>query len=222
MASYFRNIPDFDYVSRTSDKNISEYIKVKNLFKRGKIREDILGDLSYFTKYTIIGDDRPDNVAFKVYGDEQLDWIVLLANNIQNVQSEWPLGQAAFNTYITEKYGDETTLYSGIHHYESREVQANDGTIIIPSGQRVSIGQSVSFFDEDSSQQIVRTDVAMPITNYAFEEKLNDEKRNIFVLKPIYLNIIFDDINQLMRNKKGSTQFISETLVRGDDIRLFD
>ena len=62
----------------------------------------------------------------------------------------------------------------------------------------------------------------MPITNYAFEEKLNDEKRNIFVLKPIYLNIIFDDINQLMRNKKGSTQFISETLVRGDDIRLFD
>ena len=62
----------------------------------------------------------------------------------------------------------------------------------------------------------------MPITNYAFEEKLNDEKRNIFVLKPIYLNIIFDDIDQIMRNKKGSTQFISETLVRGDDIRLYD
>ena len=130
--------------------------------------------------------------------------MVLLSNNIVNVQSEWPLGQAALNTYITEKYGDETTLYSGIHHYESREVQANDGTIIIPSGQRVSIGQSVSFFDEDSSQQIVRTDVAMPITNYAFEEKLNDEKRNIFVLKSIYLNILFDDIDQIMRNKKSN------------------
>ena len=62
----------------------------------------------------------------------------------------------------------------------------------------------------------------MPITNYMFEEKLNDEKRNIFILKPIYLNILFDDIDQIMRNKKGSTQFISETLVRGDDIRLFD
>ena len=45
----------------------------------------------------------------------------------------------------------------------------------------MSVGQSVSFYDEDSSQQIVRTDVAMPITNYAFEEKLNDEKRNIFI-----------------------------------------
>jgi len=220
---YFSNLTDFLYVNRTKEgRSEGDYSIVKNFFKRVRLRDDIFQDLTFFTKFTVVGDDRPDNVANTVYDDPSLDWVVLLSNNIVNVQSEWPLGQASFNTYITEKYGDETTLYSGIHHYESREVQANDGTIIIPSGQRVSIGQSVSFFDEDSSQQIVRTDVAMPITNYAFEEKLNDEKRNIFVLKPIYLNIIFDDINQLMRNKKGSTQFISETLVRGDDIRLFD
>ena len=220
---YFSNLTEFLYVNRTKEgRSEGDYSIVKNFFKRVRLRDDIFQDLTFFTKFTVVGDDRPDNVANTVYDDPSLDWVVLLSNNIVNVQSEWPLGQAAFNTYITEKYGDETTLYSGIHHYESREVQANDGTIIIPSGQRVSIGQSVSFFDEDSSQQIVRTDVAMPITNYAFEEKLNDEKRNIFVLKPIYLNIIFDDIDQLMRNKKGSTQFISETLVRGDDIRLFD
>ena len=220
---YFSNLTDFLYVNRTVDgRSEGDFSVVKNFFKRAKLRDDIFQDLAFFTKYIVIGDDRPDTVATKIYGDPTLDWVVLLSNNIVSIQSEWPLGQAAFNTYITEKYGDETTLYSGIHHYESREVQANDGTIIIPSGQRVSIGQSVSFFDEDSSQQIVRTDVAMPITNYAFEEKLNDEKRNIFVLKPIYLNIVFDDIDQLMRNKKGSTQFISETLVRGDDIRLFD
>ncbi len=220
---YFSNLTDFLYVNRTKEgRSEGDYSIVKNFFKRVRLRDDIFQDLTFFTKFTVAGDDRPDNVANTVYDDPSLDWVILLSNNIVNVQSEWPLGQAAFNTYITEKYGDETTLYSGIHHYESRKVQANDGTIIIPSGQRVSIGQSVSFFDEDSSQQIIRTDVAMPITNYAFEEKLNDEKRNIFVLKPIYLNIIFDDIDQLMRNKKGSTQFISETLVRGDDIRLFD
>ena len=220
---YFSNLTEFLYVNRTKEgRSEGDYSIVKNFFKRVRLRDDIFQDLTFFTKFTVAGDDRPDNVANTVYDDPSLDWVVLLSNNIVNVQSEWPLGQAAFNTYITEKYGDETTLYSGIHHYESREVQANDGTIIIPSGQRVSIGQSVSFFDEDSSQQIVRTDVAMPITNYAFEEKLNDEKRNIFVLKPIYLNILFDDIDQIMRNKKGSTQFISETLVRGDDIRLFD
>ena len=220
---YFSNLTDFLYVNRTVDgRSEGDYSIVKNFFKRAKLREDIFQDLAFFTKYTVIGDDRPDTVATKIYDDPTLDWVVLLSNNIVSIQSEWPLGQAAFNTYVTEKYGDETTLYSGIHHYESREVKANDGTIIIPSGARVSVGQSVSFFDEDSSQQVIRTDVAMPITNYMFEEKLNDEKRNIFILKPIYLNILFDDIDQIMGNKKGSTQFISETLVRGDDIRLYD
>ena len=53
-------------------------------------------------------------------------------------------------------------------------------------------------------------------------DKLNNDKRNIFVLKPIYLNILFDDLEEIMANKKGSTQFISETLVRGDNIRLYD
>ena len=220
---YFSNLTDFLYVNRTVDgRSEGDFSVVKNFFKRAKLRDDIFQDLAFFTKYIVIGDDRPDTVATKIYDDPTLDWVVLLSNNIVSIQSEWPLGQAAFNTYVTEKYGDETTLYSGIHHYESREVKANDGTIIIPSGARVSVGQSVSFFDEDSSQQVIRTDVAMPITNYAFEEKLNDEKRNIFILKPIYLNILFDDIDQIMRNKKGSTQFISETLVRGDDIRLYD
>ena len=220
---YFRYLPEFEYVNRTKEgRSEGDYSIVKNLFKRAKLREDIYQEITFFTKFIVQGDDRPDNVANTIYDDPSLDWVVLLSNNIVSIQSEWPLGQAAFNTYVTEKYGDETTLYSGIHHYESREVKANDGTIIIPSGARVSVGQSVSFFDEDSSQQIIRTDVAMPVTNYMFEEKLNDEKRNIFVLKPIYLNIVFDDIDQLMRNKKGSTQFISETLVRGDDIRLYD
>ena len=220
---YFSNLTDFLYINRTVDgRSEGDFSVVKNFFKRAKLRDDIFQDLAFFTKYIVIGDDRPDTVATKVYDDPTLDWVVLLSNNIVSIQSEWPLGQAAFNTYVTEKYGDETTLYSGIHHYESREVKANDGTIIIPSGARVSVGQSVSFFDEDSSQQVIRTDVAMPVTNYMFEEKLNDEKRNIFILKPIYLNILFDDIDQIMRNKKGSTQFISETLVRGDDIRLYD
>ena len=220
---YFSNLTDFLYVNRTVDgRSEGDFSVVKNFFKRAKLRDDIFQDLAFFTKYIVIGDDRPDTVATKIYDDPTLDWVVLLSNNIVSIQSEWPLGQAAFNTYVNEKYGDETTLYSGIHHYESREVKANDGTIIIPSGARVSVGQSVSFFDEDSSQQVIRTDVAMPVTNYMFEEKLNDEKRNIFILKPIYLNILFDDIDQIMRNKKGSTQFISETLVRGDDIRLYD
>ena len=220
---YFSNLGEFLYVNRTNDgKSDGDYSITKNFFKRAKLREDIFQDLAFFTKYSVLGDDRPDNVADLIYGDASLDWVVLIANNIVNVQSEWPMSQGDFNTYVTEKYADEETLYSGIHHYEANEVKTSDGSIIIASGTRVSVGQSVSYFDDLSEQQIVRTDIASPITNYIHEQKLNDDKRNIFGLKPIYLNILFDDLEEIMANKKGSTQFISETLVRGDNIRLYD
>ena len=102
---YFRQLPNFEYVNRTSSKDgksEGDYTIVKNLFKKGKLRDDIFQDATFFTKYTIKGDDRPDNVANKIYGDPTLDWVVLLSNNIVNIQSEWPLSQADFNTYLTE------------------------------------------------------------------------------------------------------------------------
>ena len=88
MSSYFSEVPDFEYVSRLPDAKISDYIRVKNLFRRGFLREDIFQDLTFFTKYQVRGDDRPDNVAFEIYKDSTLDWLVLTANNIVNIQDE--------------------------------------------------------------------------------------------------------------------------------------
>ena len=219
---YFRNLPEFDYVDRTrNDGSIGDYTRVKNLFKKGVLREDIFQDLSFFTKYIVEGDDRPDNIADKVYGDPTLDWVVLMANNVTNIQSEWPLSQADFNTFLLNKYENETTLYSGIHHYESNEVKTSRDVIVIPSGMKVGIGQSVSFYDDGLNQQVTKTDVASPITNYMYEDKINNDKRNIFILKPVYLNLVFDDLENIMEYKEGSTQYVSETLKRADNIKLY-
>ena len=219
---YFNNLPEFEYVNRTQGgRSECDYSVVKNFFKRGKLREDSFQDITFFTKYIVQGDDRPDTVASKVYNDPTLDWLVLMANNIINVQSEWPMSQADFHAYITNKY-DEETLYSGIHHYESREVKTTDNSIIIPAGQRVGVAQSVSYYDDALGQHVRATDVSLPVTNYTHEERLNNVKRNIFVLKASYLNIVFDDLEEIMEYKKGSTQYVSETLVQGDNIRLID
>ena len=222
---YFRQLPNFQYVNRTSSeegKSEGDYTIVKNLFKKGKLREDIFQDATFFTKYTIQGDDRPDNVANKVYGSPYLDWVVLLSNNIVNIQSEWPLSQADFNTYLTEKYDSDTEIFSCIHHYEANEVKTSQDVVIIPNKMRVGVGQSVTYFDYGTQQQVTVTDIALPVTNYTHEAKINDDKRNIFILKPMYLNIVYDDLDEIMTYKKGSTQYVNRTLVRGENIRLYN
>jgi len=219
---YFRNIPEFAYVNRDDPKSTNEYNLVKNFFKRAKLRDDIFENVAFFEKFIIKGDDRPDNVAFQVYGDPTLDWVVLMSNNIVNVQSEWPLSNENFYEYLIDKYENETKLYSGIHHYEANEVKTSNGRIIIESGTRVGVGQSVSFYDKGKNDQVTITDIALPVTNFTYEQNLNNKKREIFLLKKIYLNIVFDDLEQIMSYKEGSTQYVSETLVQGDNIRLFE
>ena len=218
---YFRNLPSFEYVNRTKDGQfISNYTEVKNFFKKGKIREDLFQDLTVFEKYNIKGDDRPDNVAFELYGDPTLDWVVLLANNIVNVHNEWPLPQVSFEKYILDKYGSLEKL-DEIHHYESNEVKDTQGVIIFPKGVRVSAAQSVSYHEPMTDEQITVNPISRAVTNYQYEEDVNNKKRRIFLIKPIYLNVVFDDMEEMMVYKEGSTQFVSETLKRADDIRLY-
>jgi hypothetical protein len=221
MSSYFQRVPDFNYVSRLPDSKIGDYVRVKNLFKKGKLREDIFQNVAFFEKYKIVGDDRPDNVAFEVYNDSSLDWLVLLSNNVLNVQSEWPLPQTDFDRFVLDKYGDYDTLYNGIHHYETTEVKNTQGVTIIPAGLQVDSSYSVSYYDFFTDLQVTTGNLAIPVTNYEYEEKVENDKRNIFLLKPRYLNIVFDDMEEIMQYKKGSTQYVSESLKTGDNIRLY-
>jgi len=223
MPSYFRQVPDFEYVSRLPDAKISDYITVKNLFKKGFLREDIFQNLAFFTKYQIKGDDRPDNVAFEVYGDSTYDWLVLLCNNVLNIQSEWPLLQRDFDEYLLDKYDDYNTLYNGIHHYETIEIKNNQGIVIVPAGLRVESNYTVSFFDNQLKQQITinSSNCVLPVTNYEYEENIENNKRNIYLLKDRYLNVVNDDLQDIMTYREGSTQYKSETLKRADNIRLY-
>jgi hypothetical protein len=218
---YFRNIPNFEYVNRTKDGQfISNYTQVKNFFKKGKMREDIFQDLTVFEKYNVKGDDRPDNVANEIYGDPTLDWVVLTSNNIVNIYNEWPLTQQVFEDYILDKY-DTYEKLDETHHYESNEVKDSSGLIIFPRGVNVSAAQSVSYYEPTRDEQITVNPVSRAVTNYQYEEDINNKKRRIFLLKPAYLNVVFDDLEEMMEYKKGSTQYVSESLKRADDPRLF-
>jgi hypothetical protein len=220
---FFRYVPDFDYVSRLSKaQNISDYIRVKNLFKRTKISEVIFNDLTYFTKYQIISDERPDNVAFKVYGDSNLDWMVLLSNNIINVQQEWPLEHNSYYDYLIGKYGSDAALQN-IHHYETQEIKNSVGKVVVPKGLEVPSTFSITFFDTGlRSEKTVSTNIVTEITNQVYEDRLNDDKRNINIIKPRFIGLVIEEMEKLMKYQKGSTQYVSKNVVKGENIRIYD
>ena len=214
-----------EYVNRLPDSHSSsEYIEVKNLFKRGKIRNDIFQNVTYFTKYSIQGDDRPDNVAFQIYQDSKLDWVVLLSNNIINIQDEWPLTHQSFENYLLNKYENEQNIH-GIHHYESKEIKNSVGSIILKKGIQVPQYFSIKFFDANLGTYTevggAGDLITSEVTNYEYEVNLQDEKRNIYLLKQNYLNIVLTDMDRMMAYKTGSTQYVSETLVRGENIKIY-
>lgn len=339
MSFYFRTIPNFEYNNPVKDSPITDYIQVKNLFKKSKLREDIFGSLVYFTKYNVIGNERPDQIAEKFYGDSTLDWVILLSNNIQDVRSEWPLDNQSFDRVMLEKYGSYENLYA-THHYETVEVKNSNDVVVLPAGLKMpptwktngnfievncqkinkdqvfcgdgvipsnvatvtfnegirglqvndevtiqnvsdplfngtfrvtevyipfidetqeyqlvnsfnyelpsvpsiakpeststeqvlytlyqgSLSGNVYFFEYQDQQSVVRlasSKILNPVSNYDYELNLNNKKREIYVLKPTYLGIILNDAEAASSYKIGGTQFVNDTLKRGDNLKIY-
>lgn len=219
---YFRYLPNFDYVSRLPNaKNISDYVQVKNIFRRAKINPDLFQNINFFTQYKIIGDERPDNVAFKIYDDQYLDWLVLLANNIINVEEEWPLSQQSFYNFMINKYGSETA-FNDIHHYETTQIKDSNGRTVLKSGLEVQSTFTLTYFDSGLNQVVTNTNVIASVTNYEYEDKIQDKKRNIYLVKPTYLSQILNDLEEGLLYQSGSSQYVNDNLAVGENIRLYE
>ncbi len=222
MSDYFSKVPDFEYVSRMPDAHISDYIRVKNLFKRGALEPDILENLALHTKYEIKGDYRPDNVAYEYYGSSELDWLVLTCNNIINIQNEWPMLQNDFDRFLIDKYETYENL-NAAHHYETKEIKNSKDVIIVPKGLECESDYSITYFDSNVEREvtILSDDCTTEVTNYTYEERIEDKKRDIYLLKPKYLGVIKDDMEIVMEYKKGSTQYVNPTLKQAENIKLY-
>ena len=213
--SYFRQLPNLSYPSLANDRSsVYDYQVVKNFFKRAVLRDDIFNEVTAFTKYSVEGDERADQVAYDFYGDSGLDWVILTTNNIIHVRDEWPMGQQDFLTYLNEKYTSEQL--SNIHHYETKLIRDSSGTLVQPEGLHVDSNYSITFLDNGVS----RTESSITsVTFLEHETNLNDEKRNINILKTDYLDIMLRDIKDIMKYKKSS-QFINATLKETENPRI--
>ena len=209
---YFRELPNLNYPSFLSDKTSSlDYLEVKNLFRRVKLRDDLQSVFTMFNKYQIPEGARPDTVAEDLYGSSQLDWVVLLTAGIINVRNEWPLSNKEVYNYALNKYGDSL---NSARFYETTEVKDSSGRLILPKGKVVDSNFTIPNPSETSTATL---NPVTGINNYEYEVRLNDDKRSIYVLRQGYLQEFLNDMRELMTYKKSS-EYINGKLIQADNL----
>ena len=221
MSNYFRRLPNLDYPSLLKNRESNtDFIQTKNLFRRTKIREDLFANFMQFDKYEIVGDERPDNVSEKVYGRDDLDWVVLLSNNIVDINNEWPLSQLQLNRFLSDKYTPQELV--SIHHYETLELRDNKNQLILPAGLVVDENFNLEYLSGGqvkSTNSLVDGRPVKAVTFYDYENSLNDKKRNINFLKQEFLGIFLKDFKRIMKYDKSS-QYVNRTLKRTENPRI--
>jgi hypothetical protein len=211
--SYFRELPNLEYQSfLSSSKGSDEYLLVKNIFRRVKLRDDLQNVFTIFNKYEIQEGARPDTVAEELYGSSQYDWVVLIGANIINVRNEWPLSNGDIYRYSEQLYGNDL---NAVHHYETIEVKDSRGRLILPAGKIVD-----SFFTIPNPNIPVQTlNPVVGISNYEYEVRKNNKKRDIYVLKPSYLQQVINDTRKAMTYDRSS-QYVNDKLIRTENTRV--
>lgn len=232
--SYFSELPNIVYQSPLLHKNSSsDYIVIKNIFRRVKMAEYVKNAAAVFDKFIIGEGDRPDTVAEALYGDSRLDYVVILVAGITNINHQWPLQDYQVYDYALSKYGDETTM-NQIHHYETFEIRdeqnhqilppnlivdANfkiDGTIHkYPNTTTYTLRSQAGYTQlDDKDEFTVATDnIARAVTNLEFEHNENEKKREIDTLKNGYLNTFLNDLRDIVRYDKSSSYVNSDLAI---------
>jgi len=229
--AYFKHFPDLFYQSPLSHKNSSgDYVMIKNIFRRTKLKDYLAGNVSLFNKYIIEDGERPDTISESLYGSSQFDFVVVLVAGITNINQQWPVQDYQIYDIALDKYGSEEKM-NEIHHYETYEIKDNQGRQILPPNLIVDkdfkmdgsalrfgtnrftlISQAGNTQLDDKNQYTVQTDnIARPVTNFENEIEINEKNRQIDVLQRGYLTTFVNDLRDIVRYDRHS-RFINGNL----------
>ena len=206
--AYFNELPNISTVSLLKDKSRSdERILVKNIFRRAKLRTDVDRAITAYDFYVIKEGERPDILANKFYDDPELDWVILIVNNITSIRDEWPLSNNDLNTHMIDKYGSESAL-AEVHHYETREIRDQHNRTVLEAGLEVDENFVFSYTPIGGVTQDISA--AGPVSNYEYERTVNDAKRIIRILKEEYVGALVSDMRSMMKYE-SSSQYLDRT-----------
>ena len=210
---YFRELPNLLYPSFLPEKTSSlDYIEVKNIFRRVKVRDDLYKNFVVFQKYEIPEGARPDTVAEDLYGTPNLDWVVLTTAGIINVRNEWPLSNRDLYNYCFEKYEDSL---NNTRFFETTEVKDSNGRLTLPKGKIVDS----NFTIPNPTNPSATLNPVVGISNFIYETRINEEKRNINVLRQEYITEFLDDMREIM-TYQNSSEFIDRKTIQSENLNI--
>ena len=229
--AYFEELPNISQPSLLFGSNkIEDRVIVKNIFKRSKLRTDVDQAITAFNYYYVEDNQRPDVLAQALYGDSELDWVILTTNNITNIRDQWPLSHNDLHSHLLSKYGSEINIL-GIHHSETIKIVDEYNRVILNGGLEVDANFTFTFVGTvtSSTGSLIRVNFGgsssntitpvTSITNYDYEVKINEEKRKIRVLKTQFLGAFLTEHKQIMKYKQSSN-YISKKLKGTDNPRV--
>ena len=178
--SYFQYFPLMAY----DIKGTKEFKLLPQIIKRVKLRAGIRSGMFLFDEYDVKDGERPEDIAFKFYGDAGLHWVILMTNDITDRYYGWPMTQPQFQEFIKDKYG--LANVDAAHHYEISQT----------SGRTSSKGPNdyLHLVECNSDESGATT-----ITNREYEQRLQDKSRAIKLLDQKYLNQFVDEFEQLIQ-----------------------
>ena len=236
---YFRELPNIAYQSPLTHKNSSrDYILIKNLFRRTKLFDFLKNNVSVLDKFTIGIGDRPDTIAEELYGDASLDYVVILVAGIININQEWPLPDNKVYDFALEKYGSEEKM-NEIKYYETLEIVDDQNRQILPPDLIVDvdfkIDGTVNKFpstrytlkamtgnrqlDDKDEFGVLTDNIARAVTNLEYEYTINENKREIDILNPSYLQMFINDLRDIVRYDKSSS-YIAKDLASTENTNV--
>ena len=178
MAKYFETFPKLLY----DIDNTKNFKLVTNIFRRIKVREQLKENAALFSTYDVPSGEQPETTSYKHFGTTDYFWIILLLNDITDRYYGWPLSDQDFEKYVKDKYAQPL----GVHHYE----------ITQSSGPQTGNGP------DDYSHKIEVNETesgAESVSNYEYERREQDKKRQIKLLDPRYLPMFLEEFERLIR-----------------------
>ena len=210
---YFRELPNLRYPSFLPNKSSSlDFVEVKNLFRRAKMRDDLQNNFTIFNKYEIPMGARPDTVAEDLYGSAQFDWVILTVAGIVNVRNEWPLNPRDLYDYSLDKYGD---ALNSTRYFETTEVKDSNGRLVLPKGKVVDS----NFTIPKPGTPNATLNPVVGVSNYDYETAQNDKKSRIFVLREEYLQEFLNDMREIMVYDESS-EYLNDRTIQTENTNI--